>query len=335
VIIGWPDWGKEQPFVSSGWAVSGQTLPGATAPATKWHLRMNQKGDPPVYLNVELDPMRQRSTITHEAAARIGRQYEAFHMLFARAEDGEVRSLVAVGADAIVRADKRRPADRMGRGPDLLLDAGDANDMAKCLKPGWKSEEEIGGRGGCPVEGQWHGKLRGRQVLRDPGWTCVLFVKTGGANQDIFIRVMCDTIREQSVVLHSVAVRLGLRASGRPLWLTHPGEDPRYSSCVYEVPVLDWKGRRDWIKARGVSHVTPSKQRDMPEGAMEAFPEIPLSGVTVSQAAGPVDMIIGRDNPEWMPVPVQEEPYERFTLMWTSLSPRCILRDNEEVEWRL
>ncbi len=79
-------------------------------------------------------------------------------------------------------------------------------------------------------------------------------MKTGGANQDIFIRVMFDTIREQSVVLHSVAVKLGLRASGGPMWLTHPGEDPRYSSCVYEVPVLDWKGRRDWIKARGVSY---------------------------------------------------------------------------------
>ncbi len=30
---------------------------GATAPATKWHLRMNRKGGPPMYLNVELDPM--------------------------------------------------------------------------------------------------------------------------------------------------------------------------------------------------------------------------------------------------------------------------------------
>jgi hypothetical protein len=57
--------------------------------------------------------------------------------------------------------------------------------------------------------------------------------------------------------------------------------------------------------------------------------------VTVSQGAGPVDMIIGRDNPEWMPVPVQEEPYERFTLMWTSLSPRYILRENEGIRWRL
>ncbi|MFN9907619.1 MAG: hypothetical protein ACK56F_16095, partial [bacterium] len=43
VIIGWQDWSKVQPFVASGRAVSGQTPPGATAPATKWHLRMNQK----------------------------------------------------------------------------------------------------------------------------------------------------------------------------------------------------------------------------------------------------------------------------------------------------
>ncbi len=83
-----------------GWAIPGQTLPGATAPATKWHLRMNRKGGPPIYLNVELDPMRRRSTITHEAAVRTGESYEPFYMLFARAEDGKVRSLVAVGADA-------------------------------------------------------------------------------------------------------------------------------------------------------------------------------------------------------------------------------------------
>ena len=65
--------------------------------------------------------------------------------------------------------------------------------------------------------------------------------------QDIFMRVMFDTIRERSIILHSVAVKLGLRASGGPMWLGHRGEDPRYSSCVYEVPVLDWKGRSEWI----------------------------------------------------------------------------------------
>jgi hypothetical protein len=72
VIIGWSDWNKVQPFAMSWWAIPGQTLSGSTAPATKWHLRMNQRGSSPVYLNVELDPMRKRSTITHEAAVRTG-----------------------------------------------------------------------------------------------------------------------------------------------------------------------------------------------------------------------------------------------------------------------
>ncbi len=88
VIIGWPDWGKVQPFTIGGWAIPGQAFLGATAPATKWHLRMNRKGGSPIYLNVELDPTRKRSTITHEAAVRIGMPYEPFYMLFARAEDG-------------------------------------------------------------------------------------------------------------------------------------------------------------------------------------------------------------------------------------------------------
>jgi hypothetical protein len=194
---------------------------------------MNRRGGPPIYLNVELDPMRKRSTITHEAAVRTGAAYESFYMLFARAEDGEVRSLTAVGADAIVRADRRRPADPAEKGPDLLMNAKDASGMAKCLRPGWKSEQEIGDRGGCPVEGQWHGKLWGGRVLRDPGWTCVQYVKTGRANGDAFMRVMFDTIREQSVVLHSVAVKLGLRASGGPMWVSHQGEDPRVQQlCI-------------------------------------------------------------------------------------------------------
>jgi hypothetical protein len=122
-------------------------------------------------------------------------------MLFARAEDGEVGNLMAVGADAIVQADRRRPANPAERGPDILLDAKDARGMAKYLRPGWKSEQEIGG----PVKGQWHGKLKGRQVLRDPGWTCVQYVRTGRSDEDIFMRVMFDTIRERSIILHSVA----------------------------------------------------------------------------------------------------------------------------------
>jgi hypothetical protein len=200
--------------------------------------------------------------------------------------------------------------------------------MAKYLRE-WRSEEEINAKSKCPVSGQWHGKLGAVSTIRSPGWTCVEYVRTGRSEKDIVMRVMFDTIREQTTILHSVAVKLGLKASGGPAWLTHRGEDPRYSSCRYMVPVLDWKGRGEWIKARGVSYTTLSERRDAPEGAREAFPEIAWEDLRISQGEDPVDMIIGRDNPEWMPVLMHEEPYERFTLMWVSLSPHYILRENE------
>jgi hypothetical protein len=44
------------------------------------------------------------------------------------------------------------------------------------------------------------------------------------------MRVMFDTTRNDTIILHAVTVRLGLTASGGPQWLTCEGEDPRYSS---------------------------------------------------------------------------------------------------------
>jgi hypothetical protein len=123
MIIGWVDWDKVEPFIHSGWMIPGQVPLGATAPATKWHLRVNLRCSPPVYLNAQLDPMRRRTTITHEAAVRVGQTFHSFYLLFVRTEAGEVGSLAADGADAIVRADKQRPADPAERGPDILLDA--------------------------------------------------------------------------------------------------------------------------------------------------------------------------------------------------------------------
>ncbi len=66
-----------------------------------------------------------------------------FSMIFVRADSGEVESLVLDGADAIVREDKRRPADPEERGPDVLLDAEDTPHLAKYLRVWWKEGEEI------------------------------------------------------------------------------------------------------------------------------------------------------------------------------------------------
>jgi hypothetical protein len=88
------------------------------------------------------------------------------------------------------------------------------------------------------------------------------------------MRVMFDNVCYDTVILHSVAVRLGLQATGRPEWLTCEGEDPRCSSCRYVVPVLDWKGCRELIRATVMSYTTPSEAREAPDGAREAFPEV-------------------------------------------------------------
>ncbi len=130
VIIGWMDWDKVEPFIFSGWNILGQGPPGATAPATKRHLRVNLRGSLPVYLNLQLDLMRKRTTITHKAAVRVGQTFYSFYLLFVRTEAGEVGSLAADGADAIVCADKQRPADPAERGPDILLDAAGARHIA-------------------------------------------------------------------------------------------------------------------------------------------------------------------------------------------------------------
>jgi hypothetical protein len=102
----------------------------------KWHLRVNLRGSLPVYLNVQLDPQRRRTTITHEAAVRVGQTFHTFYLLFVRMKSGEVGSLAADGANAIVQADRWRLADPGEKGPDILLDAAGARHMARYLRAG-------------------------------------------------------------------------------------------------------------------------------------------------------------------------------------------------------
>ncbi len=78
-----------------------------------------------------------------------------------------------------------------------------------------------------------------------------------------------------------------------------------------------------------MSCTTPSEVREAPEGAWAAFPEVAWEDLKVNQEEGLVDIIIGRDNPEWLSYPVREDSHERFTLMWTSLSSSYILKENE------
>ncbi len=66
----------------------------------------------------------------------MGQTFHSFYLLFVRTESGEVGSLAADGVDAIVRADKWRPADPAEKVPDILLDAAGVRHIAKYLRAG-------------------------------------------------------------------------------------------------------------------------------------------------------------------------------------------------------
>ncbi len=65
---------------------------GAATPDSKWHLRVILRGSPPVYLNVQLDPQRRLTTITHEAVVRLVQTFHSFYMIFTLLQDRMLNS---------------------------------------------------------------------------------------------------------------------------------------------------------------------------------------------------------------------------------------------------
>jgi hypothetical protein len=139
---------------------------------------------------------------------------------------------------------------------------------------------------------------------------------------------MFDCSRPDMIILHMAAERAGPWARGKARWLTFEGKDLRFVSCGCTVPILDWKGRRRMISARGVSYTTHSEAREAPKEVSLAFPKVARNALKVHQEEGLVDMIIREDNPQWLPYPVCNTPNNQFTQMWTNLCSCYILREN-------
>jgi hypothetical protein len=146
VIIGRVDWDKVEPFIHSSWLIPGQVPLGATTPAMRWHLRVNLKGSPPVYLNdVQLDPLRRRTTITHEAAVRVGQTFHSFYLLFVRTEACEVGSFAADGAT--------RLSERTSGGRRTRQRKGQTSCWMRQALAMWRSSSEPDGRRSVPRAG--------------------------------------------------------------------------------------------------------------------------------------------------------------------------------------
>jgi hypothetical protein len=69
------------------------------------------------------------------------------------------------------------------------------------------------------------------------------------------------------------------------------------STCTYLVPILDWQGKTQLIKAAGVKYVRYCGKTRVPELAKVVFPEVPREEVLEKcHKKGLVDMMIGADN---------------------------------------
>jgi hypothetical protein len=137
VMIGWVDSDKVEPFIHSGWMIPGQVPLGATAPAAKWHLRVNLRGSPPVYLNVQLDPMRRRTTITREAArVRVSESGTDFPLILPTIrEDG-----------ASQRTERTRLSERTSGGQQIRQKEGQMLCWMRQVLAIWQSTSEPDGR---------------------------------------------------------------------------------------------------------------------------------------------------------------------------------------------
>jgi hypothetical protein len=125
---------------------------------------------------------------------------------------------------------KGMPAQRhppLRRSDSWTVDTEDAPHMAGYLRTGWKDGEKISAEGRCPGSSHWPGRLKALNPTREQGWTCVEYVRTGMSKGVRVMRVMFNTIHNDTIIIHAVAVRFGLWASGGPRWLTCRSEDPR------------------------------------------------------------------------------------------------------------
>jgi hypothetical protein len=133
-----------------------------------------------------------------------------------------------------------------------------------------------------------------------------------------------------SLILYTAAARAALvPVWGEKLVMSPDSGEPEESLCKYAVPLVDWKGSKHWLKARGVEYTVYAGKRKVPHGAAALFPEMEGKASKAHQAAGMVDLIIGKDQQKWQPQKVcdSRRAEDNLTLMRSEFPPRYIVRE--------
>ncbi len=161
-------------------------------------------------------------------------------------------------------------------------------------------------------------------------WTYVQRIRTGAEGTGPELKVMFDNNTHHTLILHAAAAKAALDPVGkRKLVMSPDSGEPEESSCRYSVPLVDWQGNTHLLKARGVDYMIYARERKVPPKAAALFPEMEGRASRAHQAAGMVDLIIGKDNSRWQPQKVCDswQAEDNLTLMRSEFSPLYIARE--------
>ncbi len=126
------------------------------------------------------------------------------------------------------------------------------------------------------------------------------------------------------------ARRIGLQAVRAPRQAIkgYQGEG-LITDSVYYLPLLDADGHIQVISAHGVDEITIVTRTRLPHVVREIFPAISAYMPWMETGAGHVELLIGLDNRQWLPVHVEDswDPDDDMRLMKSAFSYRFIITD--------
>ncbi len=170
------------------------------------------------------------------------------------------------------------------------------------------------------------------------GWTYVQRIRTGVDGQGVELKVMFDNNTPHSLILYTAAARAALvPVWGKKLVISPDSGEPEESLCKYAVPLVSWSGSKHWLKARGVGYKVYAGRKKVPRGAAALFPEMEGKASKAHQAAGMVDLVIGKDQQKWQPRKVcdSQRAEDNLSLMKSEFPPRYIVRETRKTEHKI
>ncbi len=86
------------------------------------------------------------------------------------------------------------------------------------------------------------------------------------------------------------------------------------------LPLIDVRGKHQVVCAFEVEEITAVAETRLPPWAKEVFPSVRAHMPWMDTPAGPIELLIGLDNSQWLPVPLEDskEPTVNMRLMKSS-----------------